>query len=283
MKALKIILLCIAIFSAFYSKAQQKNSLKNIHVLFIGNSLTYYQDMPQTLQQMLNETDSNVKIEQSTFPGMSLSGHLSDIITSKTKNGINTRKKEAGEKTETEIKIAERQWDIVILQTGTVNVLIPENRELKTNKAISEIQKLISNPNCKFILFNTWPAKNTYPKQYCYPSRLIDPSIQKDKCCSSVLESLEQEVKAINDAYDTVAEINQLIKSDNANKFYNVLVNCPEIELYEDDSHPNKNGAFLNACIFYQMLANKKASQLIYNGEIEPNIATLLKDIAGTN
>ena len=259
---------------------QHKTKAENINVLFIGNSFTYFYDMPQTVQKMLNETDPNIKIEQSTFPGQSLSGHLSNIVTSRTENGINTRQKEQGEKTETEIKIAEKKWNVVILQTGTVNVIIPENRELQINKAILEIKKQISNPDCKFILFKTWYDKDKYPKQYCYPSRVIDKSIEKDKCCSPVIENLEQEVKIINDAYNLLAKECDLLKSENGNKFYEVRTQYPKIELYDDDSHPNKYGSFLNACIFYQMLTNKKASDLIYNGEIEPETAKLLKEIA---
>ncbi|TXD99082.1 DUF4886 domain-containing protein [Subsaximicrobium wynnwilliamsii] len=261
-------------------KSQNTETTDEINVLFIGNSLTYFHEMPQTVQKMLNETNPNIKIEQSTFPGQSLSGHLSDIITSRTENGISTRKKEDGEKTETEIKIAEKKWDIVILQTGTVSVLIPENRELKVNKAISDIKKLVSNPNCKFILFQTWPSKNEYPEQYCYPSRSIDKSIEKDKCCSPVLENLEQEFNVINESYNLVAKENDLIESNNGTKYFEVRTKFPEIELYEDESHPNENGAFLNACIFYQMLTDKKASDLIYNGEIEPKTAEKLKKIA---
>ena len=277
---MKNLLLILIILSTISGKSQNTETAEEINVLFIGNSLTYFYEMPQTVQNMLNETNPNIKIEQSTFPGQSLSGHLSDIITSKSENGISTRKKEEGEKTETEIKIAEKKWDIVILQTGTVSVLIPENREFKTNKAVSEIKKLISNPNCKFILFNTWPSKTDYPEQYCYPSRMIDKSIEKDRCCSPTLENLEQETQLINESYDLVAQKNNLLKSDNGTKFFEVLTKHPEIELYEDESHPNKYGAFLNACVFYQMLTNKKASDLIYNGEIEPKTAEILKKIA---
>jgi hypothetical protein len=205
---------------------------------------------------------------------------LDNIIESRTKNGISARKKEDGETTETEIKIAENYWDIIIAQTGTVSVLIPENRDLKINKAVTDIKKLVSNPKCKFILFNTWPSKNEYPKQYCYPSRVIDKSIEKEKCCSPTLENLEQENRLINESYDLVAQKNNLLKSDNGNKFYEVLTKHPEIELYEDDSHPNKYGAFLNACVFYQMLTDKKASELKFNREIEPKTAELLKQVA---
>lgn len=43
-------------------QSQDKTMDSDIHVLFIGNSLTYFYDMPQTLQMMLNETHPNIKI-----------------------------------------------------------------------------------------------------------------------------------------------------------------------------------------------------------------------------
>lgn len=260
-------------------KSQSKNTGNEIYVLFIGNSLTYFHNMPQTLQEMVNETNPNIKIEQSTFPGMPLNGHLSEIITSRTENEISTRNKRESEKTETEKKIAEKKWDIIVLQTGSVSVLIPENREFKINKAISDIKKIVANPRCKFILFNTWPSKDRYPKEYCYPAILIDKSIEKSKCCSPIMENLRQEVNVINKSYETLAKDNNLIKSSNGTKFFEVITKYPEIELYDDDSHPSKYGSFLNACIFYQMLTGKKASELTFNGGIEPEKAKLLKYI----
>lgn len=261
-------------------KSQNKKTDSEIKVLFIGNSLTYFHNMPQTLQEMVNESNPNIKIEQSTFPGMTLNGHLSEIITTNSENEISTRKKNDGENTETEKKIAEKKWDVIILQTGTVGVLIPENRELKINKAISDIKKLATNPKCKFIIFTTWPSKNEYPKEYCYPAILIDKSIKKSKCCSPVLKNLKQELNAINQSYELIARENNIKKSTNGTKFFEARTKYPEIELYDDDSHPSKYGAFLNACIFYKMLTAKKAAELAFNGEIEPEKAKLLKYIA---
>jgi len=277
---MKNILLIILAFVTISCKSQKNQSAEKLNVLFIGNSLTYFHEMPQTLQKMLNETNPNIKVEQSTFPGMSLSAHLDNIIESRTENGISTRKKEDGEFTETEKKIVKKKWDVVILQTGTVSVLIPENRNIKVNKAILDIKELVSNTNCEFILFNTWPSKKEYPKQYCYPSRSINQSLKNDKYCSPIMENLEQEIKLINESYDLVAKKNHLLKSENGNKFFEILTKHPDIELYEDNSHPNKYGSFLNACVFYQMLTKKKASDLKFIGEIEPNTAELLKQVA---
>ncbi len=277
MRNFALIILAFAMTGCQFQKTPPN---EEFNVLFIGNSLTYFYDMPQTLQRMLDETHPNIKIDQSTFPGMSLSAHLSNIITSQTENSVNTRKREEGETTATELKIAEKEWDMIILQTGTVSVLIPENRDFKVNKAIADIKKLASNPNCKFVLFNTWPSKNEYPKNYCYSSRTIHSSIQKEKSCSPMMESLEQEMQLINASYDLVATQNNLQKTDNGSKFYTVLTTYPEIELYEDPIHPNKYGSFLNACIFYEMLTNNKASDLNYVGDIVPKTAALLKTIA---
>jgi hypothetical protein len=260
--------------------SQDKRVTEKVDVLFIGNSLTYYHDMPEILQEMVNETHPNIDIEHSTFPGMSLSGHLDNIIESRTENGINTRIKKEGEKTETEIKIAEKDWDFVILQEGTVRLLIPEVRKYKVESAISEIRNRLLNPGCKFVLFKTWPSKKEYPKQYCYSKWAINHSLENDKYCSPEIKNLEQEIKLINKSYDSVAEKYGLILSDNGNKFHEVLTEYPFIDVYDDDIHPNKYGAFLNACIFYQILTGKKASELNYTGKIEPDTANLLKKIA---
>lgn len=265
---------------SMYCAAQAINPRNEKHVLLIGNSLTYFHDMPQTLQKMVLETNPEIKIEQSTFAGMSLNAHLSDIITSTTDNEVNTRKKKNDELTETEKKIAQRKWDMIVLQTGTVGVLIPENREYKVSNAISEIKTMVNNLNCKFILFSTWPSLDRYPKQYCYPAALIEKTLPKSEYCSPVMMNISQEVNEINKSYEALAKGNDLIQSSHGTKFYEVVIRHPEINLYDDESHPSPYGSFLNACIFYRMLTGKKASELLYNGDIEAEKAKILKSIA---
>ncbi len=260
--------------------AQETHKINEKHVLFIGNSLTYFNSMPQMLQKMLDETHPEIRIDQSTFPGMSLNGHLSEIITSSTENEINTRKKNDDEQTETEKKLLERKWDIIVLQTGTVGVLIPENREFKIKRAISDIKNIVTNPECQFIVFNTWPSKDSYPKKYCYPGSMIDKTLQNPEYCSPLMENLRQEVTAINNSYKILAKENKLIQSDNGTKFFEVITKYPEIELYDDDTHPSQYGSFLNACIFYKMLTGKEASELIYIGSVAADQAKILKSVA---
>lgn len=135
----KILLLSFAIILLNCGFNNSKGS-KEINVLFIGNSLTYYNDMPQMLQEMMNETNPNIKIDQITFPGMSLSAHLENIIMESSDNKVRSRTKAPGEITETEKKLAEKNWDIIILQTGGVSVLIPESLQYKVDPAIKKLK-----------------------------------------------------------------------------------------------------------------------------------------------
>lgn len=268
----------------FGCQSQKKQKSEEVNVLFIGNSLTYYHDMPQTVQAMLNETDPNIRIEQSTLPGTSLTRHLENIIISRTEDNINTRKKYEGEKTETEVKIAEKKWDIVILQEGTVNLLIPEVRDLTVNKAINKIKALVNNPECRFIFFTTWPSERPYPKEYCRDGGRIDESLDEiQDYCSPKIETYEKEYELIEKGHSLVAKKNCLEKTDNGNLFRIAKETKPELALLEDPIHPNANGAFLNACEFYEILTGKKASDLKVVGELEPKNAKFLKGIAGEN
>jgi hypothetical protein len=272
----------ILISLLYLSCNSNKEELTELNVLFIGNSLTYYHNMPQTVQEMLNETNPNIKIDQSTFPGISLTNHLEFVLIDKEENS--RRKKKAGEVSATEKKINLKKWDIIILQDGTVRLLIPEVKEFQVNSAIDRIKKLVNNPDCRFILFNTWPSKNQYPKEYCYPGLIIDESLVPDEeYCSVIIENKKQELELLNSAYEDVAEKNKIEKTDNGNLFFTVNEKYPEIELLEDSMHPSEKGAFLNACIFYQIISGNKTSKLKYNGDFDNDTADLLKNIVEKN
>ncbi|WGD33933.1 DUF4886 domain-containing protein [Olleya sp. YS] len=278
---MKNALLIILAFIIVNCKSQSQESTEELNVLFIGNSLTFYHDMPQMVQKMLNETNPNIKIHQSTFPGMFLGWHLDKTIVTQDEESISVREKSETEITETEKKLSEKKWDIIILQEGTIRVLIPELRNLVVDSSIKKIKKFVNNPNCRFILFNTWASKIEYPKEYCHPGFLIDDSLEKNKkYCSENIKNLKQHNDVVNLSYQKLADKNNIEKSNNGNLFFKTRVKHPEIELFDDSFHPSKYGSFLNACEFYQILSSKKAIDLKYIGEIEPKTAELLKRVA---
>lgn len=272
------LLIFLLIFFSCHSKKDSER--RTLNVLFIGNSLTYWNGMPQILQRMLANETYSVNIEQSTFPGMTLSSHLNNIIISQTGDGIKTRLKLSDEITETEKKICQKKWDIVVLQEGTVRLLIPEAKDYLVNPAINQIKKLVNNPECKFLLFSTWPSKGDYPRQYCNPSSLIDDSIEKEESCSIQIVSLAQEVDLINKGFTDVANSNELHVTDNVNRFHEILKNHSEIDFYEDEIHPTKEGAYLNAIIFYKYISGKKATSITFDSDLPKATTSILKNVA---
>jgi len=249
---------------------------RTINVLFVGNSLTYYNDMPQLLQEMLNETDPNIKIDQITFPGVSLQSHLDFMVDPSKENS--RFEKQLGDTTSTEKKLLVKPWDVVILQEGTVRVLIPESKDSLVIPSIQRIKGLVPNKDCRFAIFHTWVSKHEYPKEYCYSSFLITREISDEQFCSTKFINFEQEAKAVDEAYTFIANATNIEKSNNGNIANRFLSSYPDIEIFEDDQHPSMAGAFLNACIFYEMLTNKKAKNLIFSGKLDPKTSKIIKN-----
>ena len=272
--------LSILIIFAFFSAnigGQEVKKAKEVNVLFIGNSLTYYNDMPQILQDMVNETDPDIKIEQVSYPGFSLYAHLENIIEESSEDNVKTRKKGEGEVTATEKRIQEKNWDIIVMQTGGVNILIPEIKNLKVDPAIQEILNL-SNCQSKYVLFNTWTTKIDYPKEYCYPAVVVDRYAKPgEKICSPKISDEKNYAQLLESGYKELSSKNNLILTKHATLFERVREKHPNLDLLEDDMHPSRKGAFLSAAIFYELLTGKKANKLKYKADLNTEIATLLK------
>lgn len=261
---------------------------KKINVLFVGNSLTYYHDMPKTLQALLDENHLNYNIEQSTFPGMTLKSHLESIITKNSNDTIFAREKMSNEVTETEKKLQEKNWDIIILQEMTQNQYFPEIIKEAIESNIIKIKQLVKNKNCNYIMFNTWPSKGDYPREkICIPKYYIDYKkyyvneeiSNKEKFCSEKILSLEQNIKILNESFDSIKQQNSLTISNHPNLHYQVRTKFPEIELYDDEYHPSEAGSFLNALEFYRILTNKKVSKIKYNGKLDLKTVKKLKSV----
>ncbi len=277
MRKILLLLLAFTLLSCGFNNSKES---KEINVLFIGNSLTYYNDMPQKLQEMVNETNPNIKIDQITFPGMSLSAHLDNIIVESSEDNVSTRTKAPGELTATEKKIEEKEWDIIILQTGGVSVLIPESVKYKVNPAIEKIKELNENSETRFLLFNTWTTKVDYPIKYCYKGLQISQTLERmNEFCSQEINNSKEYLKLLNEAYAQIAEQNSLEKTNHGDLFQQIFKNHPDIEILEDNIHPSDLGAYLSACIFYKEITKNDPSDLIYVGDLDFKKVKLLKDL----
>ncbi|MUP47416.1 DUF4886 domain-containing protein [Gramella sp. BOM4] len=277
---MKNILFLLLFLSLASCNSEIKKKAEPMHVLLIGNSLTYYNDMPQMLQEMLEETDRNIIVEQATHPGFSLEAHLDNIILESSKDQISTRKKSGEEKTETEKKILEKDWDIIVLQTGGVRIMVPEVRNQKVDLAIKQVKEL-SHPDTKFYLFQTWVTQVEYPREFCYPAFFINPESDiDDKICSAKLNNEKDYFNGLQKGYKELSKNNNLALTQHGEIYRKLSLEHPEIDLLEDSMHPSRKGAFLSACILYRQLTDKDPVNLEYTAGIDPVIGKSLKKAA---
>lgn len=223
--------------------------------------------MPKTLQVMLDENYSNYNIEQSTFPGISLNKHLLRA------------------NSETENKLKEKKWDIIILQEHPRNFYYPEIVEEFTKPSIDKIIKLANNQNCKFILFKTWVTQKTYPMKYdCVAKSELDKikypkETNKEEYCSISIKDKNDDYRIIDSTINSIAKQFNFSATNHLNLHNTIHEKFPEISLYEDDGHPNENGSFLNALEFYSIITNKSPKKLKYIGNLDTETAEKLKNL----
>ena len=134
---LKFLLL---LFVPFFTQARDTDSLR---VLWVGNSYTYYNDMPSTVRQIA--ATQKVKLSCTRFlkGGERLSGHLK-----------NQKLLDA---------IAAGGWDYVILQEQSSAPAMPTRqvaREVYPAARTLDSLVHVASPDARVICFKTWLHKN---------------------------------------------------------------------------------------------------------------------------
>jgi hypothetical protein len=175
----KICLFLLLTSLAFGQKVEPKK------VLFIGNSLTSYNEMTFTLGKMFNESGYGARVFESTLPGVWLRFHY-DLINSSEEVAV-CKNCTNDETNAILIKFNEKEhWDWVILQEASALMLIPSERQLKFESYAIKLDSLIKKTGGKGILFLPYTISENYPKKYCCPA-LNDEEKQickDDICCS---------------------------------------------------------------------------------------------------
>jgi len=254
----------VAIIFAIFPFLSSCQSRQPKEVLFIGNSLTYYHDMPAMLQEMLREKHSTITIHQSTEPGVSLYDHLTSEKTIK--------------------KLNSQSWDFVVLQEGTVRTLIPEVMQYQLRPTVMKLDSIIKVKGGRTILYESYPISE-YPKTYCYPSIIISNTLKEKDYCSVEFLNSDQELKVIQNSFN---ELNNSISGNIAfvgTCFELCKKKFPELMLFEskEDTHPSKLGSYLIACVFFRVLTGETVSGINYNAGLDLKDIKKIKEIVDSN
>ena len=126
----------LILFLFFYSFSQNK---KTENVLFVGNSFTFYWNLPLVVESMLAERGYNYNIIQSTQSGSSLKDHWLQKYELKSKILITTSK-----------------YDRVVLQDHSLN---PLNNQNESKLYFKKFIELVKANNGNPYVYATWMYK----------------------------------------------------------------------------------------------------------------------------
>lgn len=213
------VLLLAGPFSNCYGQAGETpaaNSL-SITVLFIGNSITYYNDMPSLFMNMAAAGGKEVSVNAWVRGGVIL--------------GYFAQSAQAAQ------FINQKKWDYVILQDGDYHIIYPgEHRRLA--KAVDFLKGLIlkNNPDTK-ILFHLLHA--------------LKDGLTHD----NVHYDYRAFTRKIIDGTTAFAELVDLPIAPVGRVWNEIVLNQPGIELYDPDKmHPTYAGSYLIACVYYSLI-----------------------------
>ena len=207
----------------FFSICVQVFGQKNEKILFVGNSFTYYWNLPKIVEEMGKSRGLNWEVYQSTSPGVTLEQHWNR------KKGL-----------ETMFLIEENRFNHIIFQDRSHN---PIRQEDSTRFYAKKFIKLSKSKNAIPYLFSTW----FYPKywQKEYPNDKVD-LVKTPYPIELVISEISNEE---NIDFIPVGRVFKLFQERHPD--YHLL--------FDDYKHPSANGTYLAACAIFSIISGESS------------------------
>ncbi len=222
----------------FTASAQHK-------VLFIGNSYTYVNNLPDLISNIYSSFGEALVYDQSTPGGYTFKQHL----------------------TVSADKIKQGGWDFVVLQEQSQLPSFPDNQfNQDCYPYAKQLCELIReyNPDSKPVFYMTWGRRDG-DSQNC---QYFEPL-----CTYEGMDSM------LNLRYTLMAHDNKSLLSPVGKVWHYIRDNYPQLELYQSDgSHPSYIGSYIAACCFYTLFEGTDPQQILWNGELDDEVADIVKN-----
>lgn len=219
-----------------------------VRILFIGNSLTTVNNLPGMLAAIADSQGGTVIHETHAPNGARLRGH-------------------AGNKDVLRI-MRKRSWDFVVLQEQSQ--LPSFGAAFVSSKVFPPAQRLAeaarkANAKTTVIFYMTMAHRNGDPRF----SRI-----------SSELLTYKGTQNRINASYTTMARDNRAMVAPVGEAWRIVRGERPGINLYADNTHPNPNGTYLAACVFYAAIFKRPCTGAAVPRRVDKSVGKYLQKIA---
>lgn len=242
----RFLLFTLVFFSAIAINGQNKN------VLFIGNSYTAVNNLPQTTADIANSLGDTLTFDSNTPGGYTFNLHSTNATTIS--------------------KIAAQPWDFVVLQEQSqLPSFDPSQVNVDVYPYARKLDSLILvNDSCtETFFYMTWGRQN---------GDLSNCAAYPPVCTYNGMQ------QRLRESYLQMAIDNHASVSPVGVAWKNVRDNYPGINLYQaDESHPSVHGTYLAACVFYSSFFHKSSLGASF---ISPGIsvgdAQILQSIASS-
>lgn len=214
-------------------------------VLFIGNSYTSVNNLPDLVSQIYTTAGETFDYTMSAPGGCTFQQHCSASLP----------------------YIQQGDWDYVVLQEQSQLPSFPIGQFMQESYPYAqELCSLIRqyNPDAKIVFYMTWGRKNgdSQNGQY-YPP----------------LNTYEGMDSLLYYRYMMMAEDNEACVSPVGAAWHYIRDHHPEVELYQSDgSHPSYFGSYTAACCFYTTFTGRNPLDISWNGTLDASLADIAKN-----
>ncbi len=225
---------------------------EEIKILFVGDSLTYYNDMPMIFEALARSAHKNVRADSITKGG----------------HGIYRMQTLPDFWEKVIAKIRSQDWDIVVYQPSRNFPIMTEffpdypGKELRAARREVEIIKEIGALPLQYSTFGV--NKGSVTRKEC--TKVMTRREHTDLVTAfnaAVAEKLGERAVYVGEVF------NQAIEK------------YPEINFYHtDEVHPSYAGSYAIASAFYTVIFGETAKDVEYTGELDAETAEKLRDAA---
>ncbi len=220
------------------------NSQQTKNVLFIGNSITYYNNLPFTFEDIANSKGDPTSVTMYAPGGHGFADHVNDP--------------------NVYAKFRERVWDFVVLQPGSGESFGSTQPISATlNRALQLKDSILKYSSCAKILF--YEISNG-----------VTGSSAND------LSEYNNTMDMVRSNFEYWADNTQLYFAPVGEAFREKWNNDQTDMLWVStyNIHPNAKGSYLAACVFYASIYQKPSSGTTVTGSLSQAEATVLQQIA---
>jgi len=218
-------------------------------VLFLGNSYTFVNDLPQMIANVANSTGNTLTFDSWALGGYTLKGHFTNTTSIS--------------------KINTGNWDYVVLQEQSQLPSFPITQvQVDVFPFATKLDSVINSSNscAETVFFMTWGRKN---------GDVSNCATWPPVCTYEGMDSL------LHKRYRTMADTNSAILSPVGAVWKYIRSNYATIDLYEtDESHPSLAGTYAAACAFYATLYRKDPTLITFNSSLSPTDAANIRNAA---